>query len=229
MKPISVLLVEDHMVVREGLRSLMASANDIEVVGEAGTGHDAIEMTRRLRPAVILMDIAMPELNGLEATRQILREFPAQRIIVLSAHADEGYVDQMIQLGAAGYLLKQTSAHLLTEAIHEVHAGKTYFSSAIARRLRNTRTKRRGAARDPKMGHNLLTSREVEVLQLIAEGNANKQIASALGISIKTVEKHRQSLMERLSIHNTAGLTRYAISSGVVESSVQLTITPDPE
>lgn len=229
MKRISVIIAEDHTVVREGLRSLLSASEDIEVVGEAATGHEAIKLTRQLRPAVLLMDIAMPGLNGLEATRQIRKEFPKTRIIVLSAHGDDAYVAQMVSLGVAGYMLKQTSAHLLAEAIRDVAGGKSYFSPTIERRLHPPKGSLANNLRTQDSEQINLTSREVEVLQLIAEGYANKQVASTLKISIKTVEKHRQSLMERLNIHNTAGLTRYAISAGVVESSVQMTIIPDTE
>ncbi len=228
MKPITVLLSEDHMVVREGLRSLLEAEGDIAVVGEAATGHEAVLLARRLRPHVVVMDIAMPELNGLEATRQIRKEAPETRVLVLSAHGDEGYLEQMLSMGVAGYLLKQASAHVLSEAVRTIAKGKTYFSPGIARRVRAPRGPVSDHAQAEAGRQAKLTSREVEVLQLIAEGRANKQVAAVLGISLKTVEKHRQNLMERLNIHNTAGLTRYAISAGVVESSVQLTILLEP-
>jgi len=224
MKHITVLLSEDHTVVREGIRTLLEAERDIEVIGEAATGRQAVELTRKLRPDVVVMDIAMPLMNGLEATRQILKSLPSTRIIMLSAHGDDAYVEQVSALGAAGYLLKQSSAHVLAQAIREVHAGKTFFSPALAQRLQNLQGK--GSARfdASKKERERLTSREAEVLQLIAEGQANKQVAAELGISIKTVEKHRQHLMDKLHIHDTAGLTRYAISAGVIENSVQLTI-----
>jgi DNA-binding NarL/FixJ family response regulator len=229
MKRISVLLTEDHTVVREGLRALLEASGEVDVVGEADNGHDAIKLTRRLRPAILLIDIAMSGLNGMEATRQIRKEVPETRIIVLSAHGDDAYVTRMIHLGVAGYLLKQTSANHLLEAIREVAKGNSYFSPALARRRRTLSGSAKDSLRPQESAKAGLTSREVEVLQLIAEGYANKQVASALNISIKTVEKHRQSLMERLNIHNTAGLTRYAISAGVVENIVQLTIVPDTD
>ena len=219
-----MLLAEDHMIVREGLRTLLEAEGDIEVVGEAATGRQAVELAQRLRPAVVVMDIAMPVLNGLEATRQILKAVPGTKMLILSAHNDDAYVEQAITLGAAGFLLKQTSAHVLSEAVREVHKGNTFFTPSIAKRLRNH------SAESPRRGKRLkkkgilLSSREVEVLQLIAEGWANKQVAAELGISVKTVEKHRQRLMEKLNIHDTAGLTRYAIAAGIIESSVQLTI-----
>ena len=224
MKPITVLLAEDHMVVREGLRTLLEAEGDIEVVGEAETGRQALALTRKLRPAVVVMDIAMPQLNGLEATRQILKAVPSTKVLILSAHSDDAYVEQVLALGAAGYLIKQTSANVLSKAVREVQAGHAFFSPSIASRLHDHDEKspaRVGSMRPQKTG---LTSRELEVLQLIAEGGANKQIAAELHISIKTVEKHRQHLMEKLNIHDTAGLTRYAISAGIVESSVQMTI-----
>jgi DNA-binding NarL/FixJ family response regulator len=216
-KRITVLLAEDHLVVREGLRALLRSESDIEVVGEAQDGRRAVQLAKSLLPAVVVMDIAMPLLNGLEATRQILKAAPATRVLILSAHGDDEYVEQTAALGAAGYLIKQTSAHLLAKAIRDVHAGKTVFSPAISRRLldRHQRSPGRLAG---------LSSREVEVLQLIAEGKANKQAAAELGISIKTVEKHRQNLMGKLDIHDTAGLTRYAIAAGIIENTIKLTI-----
>jgi len=225
MNPITVLLADDHMVVREGLRALLEAESDIEVVGEAETGRQAVALARKLLPAVVVMDIAMPLLNGLEATRQILMAAPKTRILILSAHGDDAYVEQVTELGAAGYLIKQNSALVLPKAIREAHKGNTFFSPSILRRLRDRQTKSphglRGRHKKPAA---VLTSREMEVLQLIAEGNANKQTAAELGISIKTVEKHRQHLMSKLDIHDTAGLTRYAIAAGIIESGVRLTI-----
>lgn len=225
MSRITVLLVEDHLVVREGLRALLELESDIEIVGEAGDGRQALEMTRKLKPAVVVMDIAMPLLNGVEATRQILLELPDTKVLILSAHSDDAYVERVMALGASGYLIKQTAAHFLTEAIRQIHLGGTVFSPDISKR-RSHRTQKaddRGVSRT-KTGAGQLTPREAEVLQLIAEGNANKQTADLLRISIKTVEKHRQSLMNKLGIHDTAGLTRHAIAEGIIESSVQVTI-----
>ena len=223
-KPITILLAEDHLIVREGLRALLKSEADLEVVGEAANGRQAVELAGKLDPAVVVMDIAMPLLNGLEATRQILKTAPDTRILILSAHSDDAYVEQVIGLGAAGYLIKQTAANVLPRAIREVQKGKQFFSPSIARRLDQRNEKipdREGLLRQKNIG---LTSREMEVLQLIAEGKANKETAAELGIGIKTVEKHREHLMAKLDIHDTAGLTRYAISTGIIESSVQLTI-----
>jgi DNA-binding NarL/FixJ family response regulator len=223
MARISVLLADDHMIVREGLRALLEAEGDIEVVGEAETGRQAVQLAKKLRPAVVLMDIAMPLLNGLEATRRILKAIPATRVLILSAHSDDEYIRQVILLGAAGYLIKQTSADLLSRAIREVEKGNTFFSPSIANRVYSLYQESPDRGRLPKKNA-ALSSREVEVLQLIAEGKANKQVAADLGISIKTVEKHRQRLMRKLDLHDTAGLTRYAIAAGIIESRVQATI-----
>lgn len=221
---ITVLLADDHTVVRQGLRRLLEDEVDIEVVGEASSGHDAVELATTLRPAVVVMDIAMPRSNGLEATRRIRETVPDAKVLILSAHADDAYVERVMEMGAAGYLIKQTSAHCLAEAIRKVWKGDTFFSPAVAqryRKLHKTEPDRKGR---PKTKGGNLTPREMEVLQRIAEGDANKQIAAALDISIKTVEKHRDHLMRKLDIHDTAGLTRYAIAEGIIESRVQVTI-----
>jgi DNA-binding NarL/FixJ family response regulator len=224
MKKITVLLAEDHMIVREGFRKMLELENDLQVVGEAQDGRQAITMVKKLRPAVVLMDIAMPLLNGLEATRQILKVLPATKVLILSAHSDDAYVKNATESGAVGFLLKQTSSHVVCEAIRDVQKGKIFFCPSIARRLHERDHKSPNRVGLPKPRNARLTSREMEVLQLIAEGKANKESAAELGISIKTVEKHREKLMSKLNIHDTAGLTRYAISAGIIESSVQLTI-----
>jgi DNA-binding NarL/FixJ family response regulator len=224
MKKITILLAEDHVIVREGLRNMLDSEADFEVVGEATTGRQAVALVQKLQPAVIVMDIAMPLLNGLEATRQILQASTGTKVLVLSAHSDDMYVEQAIAFGAKGFLLKQTSSSDLAKAIREVAKGNTFFSPPVAKRLQRQNQKsldRKGMLKTKVIQ---LSSRETEVLQLIAEGEANKQIADELGISIKTVEKHREHLMQKLDIHDTASLTRYAIAAGIIESSVQLTI-----
>jgi DNA-binding NarL/FixJ family response regulator len=224
MKKITVLLAEDHTIVREGFRKMLELEEDLEVVGEAQDGRQALAMVKKLRPAVVLMDIAMPLLNGLAATRQVLKALPATKVLILSAHSDDAYVNNATDSGAVGFLLKQTSAHEVCQAIREVQKGKTFFSPSISRRLNrlNPPSPDRVGRLNKKAVK--LTSREMEVLQLIAEGKANKETAAELGIGMKTVEKHREHLMEKLDIHDTAGLTRYAISTGIIESSVQLTI-----
>jgi DNA-binding NarL/FixJ family response regulator len=225
MNRITVLLAEDHQIVREGFRSLLKHESDIEVVGEAETGRQAVQLTRKLRPAVVVMDIAMPLLNGLEATRQIRKDFPETRVLILSAHSDDAYVEQVDALGAAGFLLKQTSSHNLATAIREVQKGNTFYSPAVSKRLKGRDQKALDREGNFKQKHNRLSSREVEVLQLIAEGRPNKQVATELGVSFKTVDKHRQHLMAKLNIHDIAGLTRYAIAEGIIESNVRVTIT----
>jgi DNA-binding NarL/FixJ family response regulator len=225
MKQITILLAEDHTIVREGFRKMLDVEADFEVVGEAKDGRQAIALVKKLRPAVVLMDIAMPLLNGLEATRQILKVLPETKVIILSAHNDDAYVKNATDSGAVGFLLKQTSAHDVCLAILEVQKGKTFFSPSISRRLDRLNPPspaRGGMLKKKKVAQ--LTSREIEVLQLIAEGKANKETSTELGIGIKTVEKHREHLMQKLDIHDTASLTRYAIGAGIIESSVQLTV-----
>lgn len=224
MNPITVLLAEDHMIVREGLLALLKLETDIRVIGQAENGRQAVALAATLRPDVVVMDIAMPLLNGLEATRQILHATPTVKVLVLSAHSDDAYVEQVMALGAAGYLIKQTASHVLPAAIREVCAGKTFFSPSISNRRYHHQRKAKATGDLPRKDAAHLTSREMEVLQLIAEGKANKETADVLNISIKTVEKHRQKVMEKLNIHDTASLTRYAISAGIIESSVQVTI-----
>jgi DNA-binding NarL/FixJ family response regulator len=219
MKKISVLLVDDHTVVRQGLKALLKSEEDIEVIGEAENGRQAVMLARKDPPDVVVMDVAMPLLNGLEATRQILRNNSTSKVLVLTSYGDDDCVEQMMQAGASGYLIKQTAANDLLKAIREVYRGNAFFSPAIAKRLRD-QCREAFSTGQPLKKTMELTSREAEVLQLIAEGFSNKQIAAELSISIKTVEKHRQQVMNKLNIHDVAGLTRYAISKGMVERTV---------
>ena len=220
MKKITVLLVDDHAVVRQGLRVLLEAEGDIVVAGEAENGREAVVQAKKILPDVVLMDLAMPGLNGLEATRQIIRNVPSAKVLVLSSYGEDHYVAQLMEAGATGYLVKQTAAEDLLKAIREVRGGNEFFSPTIARRLRqqdrSVLANGEGGSRSPK-----LTSRETEVLQLVAEGLANKQIAGELSISIKTVEKHRQQAMNKLNIHDIAGLTRYAMSKGWVEGAAR--------
>ncbi|OIQ97992.1 transcriptional regulatory protein DegU [mine drainage metagenome] len=220
----TIVLAEDHAIVREGLITLLGLSPDFEVVGEAADGREAVSLTRKLRPMVVVMDIAMPVLNGFEATRQIKAFAPETRILVLSAHSDDEYVAHMALVGASGYLVKQNSGQALVRAIKEIAAGRPYFSPTILKRMQNAERRAREIGVANVKASRQLTPREAEVFQQIVEGAPNKQIGSRLGISIKTVEKHRQRLMDKLDIHDTAGLTRYAIASGVIESSVQMTV-----
>jgi len=221
MKKIGVLLVDDHAVVRQGLRALLEAEGDIAVVGEAENGRQAVSQAKKTLPDVVLMDLAMPGMNGLEATRQIVRNLPSARVLVLTSYGDDDYVTQLLEAGATGYLVKQTAAADLLKAIRVVHLGSAFFSPVIARRLRQL-DRDSCVNRQPATRTGKLTSREAEVLQLVAEGLANKQIAGELSISIKTVEKHRQQAMNKLNIHDIAGLTRYAIAKGWVERSAPM-------
>lgn len=218
---VSVLLADDHMFIREAVASLLSGDPDISVVGEADNGRSALQQTLDKRPDVLLMDIGMPRLNGLESARQVRKMAPEVKIILLTAFGNDQYIQQVVDGNIHGYILKDSPSNLLTNAIHEVAKGGRFYSPVISRRMRTIydEATARGNGKPPQALK--LTNREVEVLQLIAEGAANKQIAGELNISIKTVEKHRQNLMDKLRIHDTASLTRYAISSGVIDNMVQ--------
>jgi DNA-binding NarL/FixJ family response regulator len=219
MQKIRVILADDHTVVRQGLRALLIAEGDIDIVGEADNGRQAVQLARKLTPDVAVVDIAMPQLNGLEATRQITRTVPSTKVLILSSYSDDEYVQKLTEAGAAGYLIKQTAANELLKAIREAHRGNAYFSPSIAKRLRDQCREAFVSGQPAKRRTDNLTTREAEVLQLIAEGRANKQIAAELCISIKTVEKHRQQVMNKLGIHDVAGLTRHAIAKGIIESN----------
>ncbi len=217
MAKITVILADDHLVVRQGLRALLQAEPDIEIVGEAETGRQAVQLARSLKPDVVVMDIAMPELNGIEATRKITSEVPDSRVLILSSYSDEEYIGKLAEAGAAGYLLKVADFTDLIRAVREAKKGNAFFSPLISKRLMDHYRGVRGKPGAPTQ-ENPLTTREAEVLQLIAEGLGNKQIAADLEISVKTVEKHRQQLMNKLEIHDVAGLTRYAIAKGIIET-----------
>jgi len=216
---ISVLIADDHTFIREALRSLLDGDHDIRVVGEADNGRKAMELAIELQPDVLLMDVGMPKLNGLEAARQIRKLAPNVRVILLTAFGYDQYIQQMVDADIHGYVIKDSPSNLLNHAIHEVMKGNRFFSPTISRRMKTIYDELPLSSDASKAMK--LTSREIEVLQLIAEGAANKQIAGELNISIKTVEKHRQNLMDKLRIHETASLTRYAISTGVIDNMVQ--------
>ena len=221
MQKINVLLVDDHTVVRQGLKALLTAEEDIQVVGEAETGRQAVQAARKWLPDVVVMDIAMPSLNGLEATRQIIKEVPSSKVLILSSYSDDEYVEQLTEAGAVGYLVKQTASVELIKAIREVQKGNAFFSPTISKRLMDHYRQAFLNGQPERKKSQNLTSRELEVLQLIAEGSANKQIAAELCISIKTVEKHRQQVMNKLNIHDVAGLTRYAIAKGMVDRGLK--------
>ena len=221
MKAITVLCCDDHSAVREGLRLLLEGAEGLTVVGQAQDGRRAVRETKRLRPDVVVMDLSMPVLNGVEATRQITREVPSAKVVVLSAYAEEQYVRGAVEAVAAGYLTKGACANDLVQAIREISDGNGYFSPPIARGLvrqwQGARLNGATATRQPIV----LTNRQTEVLRLIAMGYANKQMAHLLGISIKTVEKHRQEVVNKIHTHGTAELTRYAVSNRLVAPTMR--------
>ncbi len=217
VKPIHVMLVDDHIVVRQGLCAILRKDSRFQVVGQAQNGREAVRQARTGAIDVVLMDIGMAALNGFEATRQILADNPAAKVLVLSAHSGRDHVERMIAAGVAGYIDKDSTVEILTQAICEVAQGRKFFSAAIARHLPSKSNPSGGRDGMKKANPAALTRREAEVLQLVAEGATNRQVAAELCVSVKTVEKHRQSLMEKLKIYDTAGLTRYALAAGVIE------------
>jgi DNA-binding NarL/FixJ family response regulator len=214
-------LVDDHTLLRQGLRALLLTEPDFEIVGEAENGRQAVQMAGKLAPDVVIMDIAMPHLNGLEATHLICKEAPLSKVLILSSYGADEYVRKLTEAGAAGYLIKQTMATDLIKAIRETHKGNAYFSPSIAKRLLDHYRESflKGGKRLIRKTAEHLTAREREVLQLVAEGQGNKEMAYDLCISIKTVEKHRQQAMNKLNIHDVAGLTRYAMAQGIIEAT----------
>jgi DNA-binding NarL/FixJ family response regulator len=215
MNATRVLLADDHRLVRAGVRALIEKIPNVEVVGEASTGREALELVKSKLPNLVLMDIGMAELGGLEALPRIVKDFPGVRVIILSAHANEEYVIRALRSGAAGYMLKDAATAELQLAIDSVAQDKTYLSPSISRTVIDSYLERVGGPLSPL---EQLTPRQREILQLIAEGKNTKEIASDLDISVKTVESHRLQLMERLNIHDVPGLVRYAIRSGLVSA-----------
>lgn len=212
-QPVRVLLVDDHTLVRAGIRSLLERVSGIAVVGEAKDGREAMELLKTAPVDVVLMDIAMKGLNGLDATMQVKRAHPDTHVIILSMHASEEYVMQALRAGASGYLLKDSAMLELERAVMAVRRGETYLSSPISKQVVENYMQRVGGDRTAL---SLLTARQREILQLIAEGNSTKAIARLLVVSVKTVETHRAQLMERLDIHDVPGLVRYAIRVGLI-------------
>ncbi|MDE1967755.1 MAG: response regulator transcription factor [Alphaproteobacteria bacterium] len=213
--PIRIVLCDDHLLIRASLKSLIGEFPGIEVVGEASDGREALEHAGKLQPNVVLMDIAMPGLNGLEATRRLVKDYPQVRVVMLSMHADESHVLQALRAGASGYVLKGSAPRELEMAIEAVARGEIFLSPAISKHVIDVYLNR---AEGEINSLDLLTPRQREILQLIAEGKSSKQIAQLLEASVKTIESHRASLMERLDIHDVAGLVRYAIRHGLVSS-----------
>lgn len=213
MKQVRVLLADDHVLVRTGIKMLLNSVEGVEVVGEASDGRQAVELAAKLRPRIVLMDISMQNLNGLEATAQIQREQPDTRVIILSMSSDETHVAQALRAGAAGYLLKDASPEELSLALTAVDGGNTYLTPRVSKQVVEGFVGRLGEG-DTSL--DVLTPRQREILQLIAEGQGTKEIAFKLGLSVKTVETHRAQIMDRLNIRDVPGLTRFAIRNGMV-------------
>jgi len=220
MKTITVLLCDDHAIVRQGLRALLEVAEDIHVIGEAENGRQAVQEAKRLQPQVVLMDLAMPQLNGIEAARQIAHAAPRARVLILSSYSDDEHLRQAVEAGVAGYLMKESAGNELLEAVRGTRDGGASFSPLLLSRLAKEWQQRLAGGHGAAIKAAKLSYRQAEVLQLIAEGYVTKQIADLLSVSIKTVEKHRQTLMDKLDLHKIASLTRYAVSSGAVESNL---------
>ncbi len=215
MSPVRVLLADDHGIVRKGLRYVLQRSPGVEVVGEAADGREAVAMAEQLNPDVIVMDIAMPKLNGIDAAAQIVKRNPAVGVIMLSMHSDETYLVRALTAGAKGYLLKDSAESDLSRAVHAVSQGKPFFSPAIAQTLLDDYL-RQLQQRDLMDSYDLLTDREKEVLQLLAEGKSNKEVASLLNLSVYTVETHRAHLMQKLNLHNTAEIVLYAVRKKII-------------
>lgn len=215
MDRIRVVIADDHALLRAGIRALLENLGDVEIVAEAGDGREALALVAAHRPDVILSDISMPVLNGLEVAERVGRDFPDVKVIILSMHSSEEYVCQALRAGASGYLLKDADTAELKLAIQAVARGETYLSPAVSKHVIAEYVRRTG---DHAGVSDLLTPRQREILRLIAIGQSTKMIARTLGISVKTVETHRAQLMERLDIHDVPGLVRYAIRSGLIKS-----------
>jgi len=211
-----VVLADDHAVLRDGLRMVLDAEQGISVVGEASDGREALDLVEELQPDVVVMDIAMPNLNGLEATRQIKRRFPRTQVVILTMHENQQYLTQIVKVGAIGCVLKRAAGTELVTAVRAAARGESYFSPAIASMiLDDYRVRLRNEGRDPQ---ELLTEREREILQLVAEGRTNQEIADQLTLSIKTIQTHRAHIMEKLDAHDRTDLVKHAIRMGMISS-----------
>jgi DNA-binding NarL/FixJ family response regulator len=215
MSKIRILLADDHGIVRKGLRLFLEQHPELEVVGEAADGREAVRLAEELHPEIVIMDISMPALNGIEATAQIVKNHPQTGIIILSMHSDEGYLVRTLTAGAKGYLLKDSAETDLIRAIQAVVKGRPFFSPAIAQTLLEDFV-RQLQQRGLQDSYDLLTDREKEILQLLAEGKSNKDVANLLNVSVYTVETHRTNLMQKLNLHNTAEIVLYAVRKKII-------------
>lgn len=212
-KRIKLLLVDDHPVVRKGIRSCLESLDHIEIVGEAADGQEALNKVKEFFPDIVLMDIDMPKMSGLDATKAIRTDFPETKVLILSIHTNKHYVLQIIQSGAQGYVLKDTQPADLARAIEAIDSGQPFFSPDISQIVLNQYLSEAGE--DENSASTALTNRERQVLAMIAEGQSNKEMANKLGVGVRTVETHRERVMNKLDIHSVAGLTKYAIANGI--------------
>ncbi len=216
MNKIRVFLADDHIILREGIRSLLGKVSDIEVVGEAGEGGETVAKVEQLAPDVVLMDITMPGMSGLEATKQIKQKYPQVKVLILTIHETSQYLSQMLQAGASGYVVKTTAASELISAIRAVHQGDVYLYPSITRMLVEDYLQRVDGVEE-RISYEGLTNREREILMYIAEDRKNKEIADLLGISVRTVQAHRTNLMDKLGAHDRTELVKYAISKGIID------------
>jgi len=217
MPKVRILVVDDHAIVREGVRMILAKENDLEVVGEAGDGQQALDLTELLRPDVIIMDISMPGMGGIEATQTVRAKHPEVQVLALTMHEDESYVFQLLRAGAAGYVLKRAAAQDLVQAVRAAAKGEAFLYPSVARKVVEDYL-RRVETGEERERYDGLTTREKEILTLIAQGLSNQQIAEKLFISIKTVQTHRAHILEKLGLHDRTELVRYAIRKGLIEA-----------
>lgn len=217
MNKLRILIVDDHQIIRDGLKGLINAEADMEVVGEAGDGQMAWQQAKELQPDVVLMDVSMPRLNGAKATERLKKDRPETKVLALTAHEDKGYIGQMLQAGASGYVLKIAAAEELIKAIRVVVGGGAYLDPAVADKVVSNYIRQKSTKQSARSG--ALTGREEEVLRLVAQGYINKEIAASLDISVKTVESHKTNFMEKLGLHSRAEIVRYALGQGWLQDT----------
>lgn len=218
IEPLRILIADDHEIVRKGLRSLLAEQPGWQVVAEASDGRDAVDKVAKLKPDVIVLDIAMPLLNGLEATRQVLKKMPQARILILTMHETDPLIREVLDAGARGYVLKSDAVRDLVSAVEALRRNKTFFTSKVAQMVLDGYLKKSPQAREKETPKDRLTPRQREIIQLLAEGKSSKEVAVALNLSVKTAETHRANIMMRLSCHSVSELVRYAIRNNIIDA-----------